>query len=63
MREITEALGRAIGRSIRYVAITGEQWANAVKERLSPHALDHLSHLWQTFRKGEERYQTTDAIP
>src|SRR6516164_3724602 len=63
VREITEALGRAIGRPIRYVAITDEQWAGAVKERLGPHALDHLSHLWQTFRKGEERYQTTDAIP
>ena len=62
VREMIEALGRAIGRPIRYVAITDEQWANAVKERLGPHALDHLSHLWQTFRKGEERYQTTDAI-
>src|SRR5215467_13270999 len=62
VREITEALGRAIGRPIRYMAITDEQWAGAVKERLGLHALDHLSHLWQTFRKGEERYQTTDAI-
>jgi uncharacterized protein YbjT (DUF2867 family) len=62
VREMTEALGRAIGRPIRYVAITDEQWANAVKERLGPHALDHLSHLWRTFRKGEERYKTTDAI-
>lgn len=62
VREITEALGRAVGRPIRYVAITDEQWSNAVKERLRTHALDHLSHLWQTFRKGEERYRTTDAI-
>ena len=62
VKEMTEALGRAIGRPIRYVAITDEQWSNAVKERLRPHALDHLSHLWQNFRKGEERYQTTDAI-
>jgi len=62
VREMIEALGRAIGRPIRYVAVTDEQWANAVEERLGPHALDHLSHLWQTFRKGEERYQTTDAI-
>jgi uncharacterized protein YbjT (DUF2867 family) len=62
VREMTEALARAIGRPVRYVAITDEQWANAVKERLGPHALDHLSHLWQNFRKGEERYQTTDAI-
>jgi len=62
VREMIDALGRAIDRSIRYVAVTDEQWANAVKERLGPHALDHLSHLWQTFRRGEERYQTTDAI-
>src|SRR5215472_15709443 len=62
VREITDALGRAIGRPIRYVAITDEQWANATKERLGPHALDHLSHLWQTFRKAEETYQATDAI-
>ena len=60
--EITEALRRAIGRPIRYVAITDEQWANAVKERINPHALDHLTHLWQYFRRGEERFQATDAI-
>jgi hypothetical protein len=57
-----EALGRAVGRPIRYVTIADEQWANAVKERLNPHALDHLTHLWQYFRKGEERFQATDAI-
>jgi uncharacterized protein YbjT (DUF2867 family) len=62
VKEMIEALGRAIGQPIRYVSVTDEQWANAVKERLGPHALDHLSHLWQTFRTGEERYQTTDAI-
>jgi uncharacterized protein YbjT (DUF2867 family) len=62
VREMIEALGRAIGRPIRYVAITDEQWANAVQERLGPHPLDHLSHPWRTFRKGEERYQTTDEI-
>ena len=62
VREMIEALGRAIGRPVRYVAITDEQWASALKERLGPHALDHLSHLWRTFREGEERYQTSDAI-
>jgi len=60
--EITEALRRAIGRPIRYVAITDEQWANAVKERVNPHALDHLTHLWRYFRRGGERFQATDAI-
>lgn len=62
VREMTEALAKAIGRPIRYVAITDEQWANAVKERINPHALDHLSHLWQYFRRGEERFHATDSI-
>ena len=62
VKEMTEALGRAIRRPIRYVAITDEQWANAVKERINPHALDHLTHLWQYFRKGIERFQATDGI-
>jgi len=62
VREIVETLSNAIGRPIRYIPITDQQWAEAVKERLNPHALDHLTHLWQYFRKGEEHYQVTDAI-
>jgi uncharacterized protein YbjT (DUF2867 family) len=62
VRDIIEALGQALGRPIRYVAITDEQWANAVKERINPHALDHLGHLWQAFRRGEDRYHVTDTI-
>jgi uncharacterized protein YbjT (DUF2867 family) len=62
VREIVETLGKAIGREIRYVPITDEQWADAVKERINPHALDHLTHLWQYFRKGEQHYQATDAM-
>ena len=62
VKEMTEALSRAIGRPVRYAAITDDQWANAAKGRLNPHALDHLSHLWQNFRKREERFQATDAI-
>lgn len=62
VQEIVETLGRAIGRPVRYVPITDEQWAEAVRERLNPHALDHLSHLWQYFRKNEERYSATDTV-
>ncbi|HUB00933.1 MAG TPA: NmrA family NAD(P)-binding protein [Terracidiphilus sp.] len=62
VREMIETLGRVLGRPIRYVPITDQQWAEAVKERLNPHALDHLGHLWQYFRKGEQRYRATDAI-
>jgi nucleoside-diphosphate-sugar epimerase len=62
VREIVETLSKAIGRPIRYVPITDEQWTEAVKERINPHALDHLTHLWQYFRKTEERYQTSDTV-
>jgi uncharacterized protein YbjT (DUF2867 family) len=62
VREIIESLSKAIGRSIRYVPITDEQWAEAVKGRLNAHALDHLSHLWRYFREGESRGRPTDAV-
>ena len=62
VREIVEILGRAIGRPIRYVPITDQQWADAVKERMNPHALDHLSHLWQYFRNSKEERRTTDTV-
>jgi uncharacterized protein YbjT (DUF2867 family) len=62
VREIVETLGGAIGRPIRYVPITDEQWAEAVKDRINPHALDHLAHLWQYFRKNEEHRRPTDTV-
>jgi uncharacterized protein YbjT (DUF2867 family) len=62
VREIVETIGRAMGRPIRYVPITDEQWIEAVKERINPHALDHLTRLWQYFRKGEQRLQATDTV-
>jgi hypothetical protein len=62
VQEIFHTLGTAIGRPIRYVAITDQQWAEAVKERLNPHALDHLTHLWQYFRKGGDRVPATVTI-
>ncbi len=62
VRQIIESLGRAIGRPIRYVPITDEQWADAVKERINLHALDHLAHLWQYFRNSKEPRQATDVI-
>ncbi len=62
VKEITDALGRAIGQPVRYVAITDEEWANAVKEWIKPHGLDHLTHLWQYFRRGERPFHPTDAI-
>ena len=62
VREIVGTLSSAIGRPIRYVPITDQQWADAVKARLNPHALDHLTHLWQYFRNANQRFQPTDTI-
>jgi uncharacterized protein YbjT (DUF2867 family) len=62
VRQIVETLAKAVGRPIRYVPITDEQWAEAVKERINPHALDHLTHLWQYFRNSREQRQPTNAI-
>ena len=60
--EIAETIGKAIGRPIRYVGITDEQWADAVRERINSHALDHLARLWRYFRKNEERFRVTGVI-
>lgn len=62
VREIVETLGRALGRPIRYVSITDEQWADTLKGHINPHALDHLSQLWKYFRRNEEPRRATDAI-
>jgi uncharacterized protein YbjT (DUF2867 family) len=62
VREIVETLSKVMGHSIRYVPITDEQWAEAVKPRMNPHALDHLTHLWQYFRKGDAHHQATDTV-
>lgn len=67
VNEIVNTLSTVLGRSIRYVEITDEQWIEAVKDRLNSHAVDHLSHLWKYFRtrgirKGESGVRVTDAI-
>ena len=62
VREIIETVARGVGRSIQYVPITDEQWAEAVKDRINPHALDHLTHLWQYFRNSRERRQPTNVV-
>jgi uncharacterized protein YbjT (DUF2867 family) len=66
--EVADTLTRALARPIRYVEITDDQWAQAVRERINAHALDHLSHLWKffresRFRRGEKGFRpTTDEI-
>ena len=61
-QQIVDTLSKAIGRQIRYVPITDEQWMEAAKQRINAHALDHLSHLWQYFRNLKERRKATNTV-
>jgi uncharacterized protein YbjT (DUF2867 family) len=62
VHEIVETLSKVLGRPLKYVPITDEQWAESVKERINAHAVDHLSHLWQYFRTREQQSRPTDVI-
>jgi uncharacterized protein YbjT (DUF2867 family) len=53
VKEIVDTLSAALQRPIQYVGITDEQWFEAMRGRINPHALDHLSHLWRYFRSTE----------
>ncbi len=55
VKEIVNTLSAVLERPIRYVDITDEQWAEGMRGRINPHALDHLSHLWRYFRSSERR--------
>jgi uncharacterized protein YbjT (DUF2867 family) len=55
VKEIVDTLSTVLERPIRYVGITDEQWAEAMRGHINPHALDHLSHLWRYFRSTERR--------
>lgn len=52
VNEIIKTLEAVLQKPIRYVPITDEQWKEAARDRINPHALDHLSHLWQYFRSS-----------
>ena len=66
VKQIVDTLGAVLRRPIRYVNITDEQWAEAVRDHINPHALDHLSQLWRYFRSerrsDEEARDVTDTI-
>ena len=65
VKEIVDTLSAVLQREIRYVGITDEQWAEAMRGHINPHALDHLSHLWRYFRSrrsDEDARGVTDTI-
>jgi hypothetical protein len=62
VKEIVDTLSSVLQRSIRYVDITDEQWIEAVRSHINPHALDHVSHLWRYFRSTERRSEEARTV-
>jgi uncharacterized protein YbjT (DUF2867 family) len=62
VKEIVDTLSSVLQRPIRYVDITDEQWIEAMRGHINPHALDHLSHLWQYFRSTERRSEEARTV-
>lgn len=48
--EIVTILSAVLRRPIKYVPISDERWVEAVRDRVNPHAVQHLSSLWRYFR-------------
>jgi uncharacterized protein YbjT (DUF2867 family) len=56
--EIAEAFSELLGRSVRYVEISDEQWASAAPATgASAIAVEHLAHLWRYLRTRPPEYQ------
>jgi len=66
LRDIIATFGRVLGKEVRYEEISDEEWrAGALARGVSPHAVEHLSNLWRTFRsfgRRAEQFQVTDTI-
>jgi uncharacterized protein YbjT (DUF2867 family) len=63
LRDIIATFARVLGREVRYVEVSDEQWRDAALARgINAHAVEHLSNLWQFFRNFPVRLPVTDTI-
>ena len=66
-KEIADAFGQILGRSVGYVEISDTQWASAASAAgVNAVAVEHLTHLWRYLRTRPPEYQafyhTSDAF-
>ncbi len=66
-KEIVDAFGQILGRSVGYVEISDKQWASAASAAgVNAVAVEHLTHLWRYLRTRPPEYQafyhTSDAF-
>jgi uncharacterized protein YbjT (DUF2867 family) len=66
-KEIVDAFGQILGRSVGYVDISDKEWASAASAAgVNAVAVEHLTHLWRYLRTRPPEYQafyhTSDAF-
>ncbi|MGH3578850.1 MAG: hypothetical protein ACRDU0_15010, partial [Mycobacterium sp.] len=55
--DIVEVFSDVLGRRVKYIEITDEQWAAAASTAgVNPVAVEHLSHLWRYLRTRPPEY-------
>ena len=68
LKEIIATFARVLGRDVRYMEISDEEWRrDAAARNYNPHAIEHLSSLWRAIRGAaidpkDPRYAVTGAI-
>jgi uncharacterized protein YbjT (DUF2867 family) len=63
LRDVIDILKRVLGREVRYQEIPDKVWADAARSRgFNPHAVEHLSKLWQSLRTGGRRFEVTGTV-
>jgi uncharacterized protein YbjT (DUF2867 family) len=62
LRDIIATFGRVLGRDVGYEEISDEAWREAALARgFNPHAVEHLSQLWRSFRQSGVAREAFDA--
>jgi nucleoside-diphosphate-sugar epimerase len=57
-KEIADAFGQLLGRSVSYVEISDKEWADAASAiGVNDVAVEHLTHLWRFLRSLPPEYQ------
>jgi uncharacterized protein YbjT (DUF2867 family) len=63
LSEIIATFARVLGREVRYVEVSDEEWRSVALGRgANAHAIEHLSNLWRFFRNFQIRLLVTDTI-
>ena len=61
--EAIKTIAGVLGREVRYVEITDQQWQDGALARgVNAHAVEHLVQLWRTLRTNPRGFDLPDTI-